>query len=87
MVMLVRNFVVTEEPNLNFEPPKFKKKLDLPKASTVPIAKLYLEKRKLNPTKFYYADKFKAWTNSLKETFENVDYDEPRIIIPLYYKE
>jgi|TARA_A100001388_G_C28763424_1_gene499155 transcription elongation factor Elf1 len=81
-----RNFV-TEEPTFNFEAPKFKKKLDLPKASTVPIAKLYLEKRKLNPTKFYYADKFKAWTNSLKETFENVDYDEPRIIIPLYYKD
>ena len=81
-----RNFV-TEEPTFNFEAPKFKKKLDLPKAFTVPIAKLYLEKRKLNPTKFYYADKFKAWTNSLKETFENVDYDEPRIIIPLYYKD
>ena len=81
-----RNFV-TEEPTFNFEAPKFKKKLDLPKASTVPIAKLYLEKRKLNPTKFYYADKFKAWTNTLKETFENVDYDEPRIIIPLYYKD
>ena len=81
-----RNFV-TEEPTFNFEAPKFKKKLDLPKASTVPIAKLYLEKRKLNPTKFYYTDKFKAWTNSLKETFENVDYDEPRIIIPLYYKD
>ena len=81
-----RNFV-TEEPTFNFEAPKFKKKLDLPKASTIPIAKLYLEKRKLNPTKFYYADKFKAWTNSLKETFENVDYDEPRIIIPLYYKD
>ena len=81
-----RNFV-TEEPTFNFEAPKFKKKLDLPKASTVPIAKLYLEKRKLNPTKFYYADKFKAWTNSLKETFENVNYDEPRIIIPLYYKD
>tara|TARA_Y100000816_G_scaffold169617_1_gene121788 strand:+ start:1645 stop:2613 length:969 start_codon:yes stop_codon:yes gene_type:complete len=81
-----RNFV-TEEPTFNFEAPKFKKKLDLPKASTVPIAKLYLEKRKLNPTKFYYADKFKAWTNSLKETFEDVNYDEPRIIIPLYYKD
>ena len=81
-----RNFV-TEEPTFNFEAPKFKKKLDLPKASTVPIAKLYLEKRKLNPTKFYYTDKFKAWTNSLKETFEDVNYDEPRIIIPLYYKD
>ena len=81
-----RNFV-TEEPTFNFEAPKFKKKLDLPKASTVPIAKLYLEKRKLNPIKFYYADKFKAWTNSLKQTFEDVNYDEPRIIIPLFYKD
>ena len=54
-----RNFVV-EEPKFNFEAPKFKPKLDLPKASENPDAKLYLEKRKLDPTKFYYTDKFKA---------------------------
>jgi hypothetical protein len=48
-------------------------------------AKLYLENRKLDPTKFYYTDRFKQWTNTLKSTFEDVRYDEPRIIIPLIY--
>ena len=77
---------VVEEPKFNFEAPQFKPKLDLPKASTNPIAKKYLENRKLNPDKFYYTDKFKAWSNSQKRTFDSVNYDEPRIIIPLFYK-
>ena len=77
---------VVEEPKFNFEAPQFKSKLDLPKASTNPIAKKYLENRKLNPDKFYYTDKFKAWSNSQKRTFDSVNYDEPRIIIPLFYK-
>ena len=80
-----RNFVV-EEPKFTFEPPKFKPKLDLPKASENPAAKKYLENRKLNADKFYYTDKFKAWSNSQKHTFDDVTYDEPRIIIPLFYK-
>ena len=79
-----RNFVV-EEPKLNFEVPKFKPKLDLPKADVNPAAKQYLENRKLDPTKFYYTDRFKQWTNTLKPTFDDVRYDEPRIIIPLIY--
>ena len=78
---------VVEEPKFNFEAPKFKPKLDLPKASENPAAKSYLEKRKLNPDKFYYTDKFKAWSNSHKKTFDDVKYDEPRIIIPLFYKD
>jgi hypothetical protein len=61
-------------------------KLDLPKASSNDSAREYLIKRKLNPNKFYYASKFKEWTNSLLHTFDDVAYDEPRIIIPLYYK-
>ena len=77
---------VVEEPKFNFQPPTFKPKLDLPKASINPAAKKYLEDRKLNPDKFYYTDKFKAWSNSQKETFDSVKYDEPRIIIPLFYK-
>ena len=77
---------VVEEPKFNFEAPKFKPKLDLPKASENPDAKKYLEDRKLNPDKFYYTDKFKAWSNSHKKTFDSVKYDEPRIIIPLFYK-
>ena len=65
---------------LKFEEPKFRQKLDLPKASENLDAKKYLEDRKLNP------DKFKAWSNSQKQTFDSVKYDEPRIIIPLFYK-
>jgi len=77
---------VVEDPKFNFEAPQFKPKLDLPKASENSAAKKYLEDRKLNPDKFYYTDKFKAWSNSHKQTFDDVRYDEPRIIIPLFYK-
>ena len=81
----VKGASAIEEPKFNFEAPQFKPKLDLPKASANPAAKLYLENRKLDPTKFYYTDRFKQWTNTLKSTFEDVRYDEPRIIIPLIY--
>ena len=77
---------VVEEPKFNFKPPEFKPKLDLPKASTNVAATKYLENRKLDPNKFYYTDKFKAWSNSHKKTFDDVNYDEPRIIIPLFYQ-
>jgi len=80
-----RNFVV-EEPEFKFEAPKFAPKVDLPRASEIPTAKLYLEKRGLDPNKFYYTDKFKAWVNTLVEKFDNIEYDEPRIIIPLIYE-
>jgi transcription elongation factor Elf1 len=80
-----RNFTA-EEPKFHFEYPKFKPKLDLPKASENPNAKSYLENRKLNPHKFYYSDKFKEWTNSLQSTFDSTENDEPRIIIPLFYQ-
>jgi predicted RNA-binding Zn-ribbon protein involved in translation (DUF1610 family) len=76
----------TEEPKFNFEKPNFKKTINLPKASENENAKKYLEGRKLNPDKFYYVENFKKWTNSLKQTFNSIDYDEPRIIIPLYYQ-
>jgi transcription elongation factor Elf1 len=80
-----RNFT-TEEPKFHFESPKFKSKLELPKASENADSKLYLENRKLNPDKFYYSDKFKEWTNSLQPTFDSTEKDEPRIIIPLFYQ-
>ena len=80
-----RNFVV-EEPEFKFETPKFSPKVDLPRASDIPTAKLYLEKRGLDPTKFYYTDKFKAWVNTLVDKFDNIEYDEPRIIIPIIYE-
>ena len=78
-----RNFVV-EEPKFEFKKPVFKKKLDLPRADEVSIAKEYLEKRKLDPSKFYFAYKFKEWTNTQKQTFDTIGRDESRIIIPLY---
>ena len=78
-----KNFVV-EEPKFEFNKPVFKKQIDLPKASDVPIAKEYLEKRKLDPTKFYFAKKFRKWANSQKHTFDNISKDESRIIIPMY---
>jgi predicted RNA-binding Zn-ribbon protein involved in translation (DUF1610 family) len=80
-----KNFT-TQAPVLKFEAPKFKPKLDLPKASENPVAKAYLENRKLNSDNYYYTEKFKEWTNSLRPTFDNVSKDEPRIIIPLFYQ-
>jgi len=81
-----KNFVV-EKPKFEFAKPVFKRKLDLPKASEVPIAREYLEKRKLNPQKFYFADNFKQWTNTQKVTFDAIGRDESRIIIPMYDSE
>ena len=77
---------VVEEPEFKFEAPKFSPKMDLPRASEISTAKLYLEKRGLDPTKFYYTNKFKAWVNTLVEKFDNIEYDEPRIIIPIIYE-
>jgi transcription elongation factor Elf1 len=81
-----KNFSV-EEPKFEFKKPIFKKRLELPKASQNPIAKLYLEKRLINPDKFYFADKFQEWTNTQKPTFSRIVRDESRIIIPLHTRE
>ena len=78
-----KNFVV-DEPKFDFKKPTFKKQLDIPRASEVPIAREYLEKRKLDPTKFYFTSKFKKWANTQKQTFDNIKKDESRIIIPMY---
>ena len=75
---------IIPEPEFNFKKPVFRKKLDLPKASEVKIAREYLEKRKLDPSKFYFAYKFKEWTNTQKQTFDTIGRDESRIIIPLH---
>jgi predicted RNA-binding Zn-ribbon protein involved in translation (DUF1610 family) len=79
-----KNFVV-EEPKLEFKQPVFKKKLNLPKASENETAKKYLLNRKLDPNRFYYAERFKEWTNTQVYTFDekSLKYEEPRIVIPL----
>ncbi len=43
-----------------------------------------MDNRKLDSTKFYYTDKFREWTNTQKQTFDNIGKDESRIIIPMY---
>ena len=78
-----RNFVV-EEPKFEFKKPVFKKSLDLPRASEVPIATKYLEKRKIDPRNFYFTKEFQKWTNTHKQTFDTIHRDESRVIIPLH---
>ena len=88
-----RNFVA-DEPKFTFEVPTFVQKIALPLSSEVRSAKRYLEARRLDPTKFYYAEKFKEFVNEYKRgcgtgdgpVFQSVQKDEERIIIPLYYK-
>ena len=77
---------VVEEPKFKFEAPKFGPKIDLPRASEVKFAREYLEKRSLDPKKFYYTPAFKRWVNTIVPKFDDVKYDEARIIIPLIYE-
>ena len=81
----------TPDPTFNFQKPIFKnlKQFDLPtieELNNEHPAKVYLKNRKI-PDKFlkqlYYCEQFKKWTNQQKYTFESIDRDEPRIIIPL----
>ena len=75
---------VVEEPVFKFEAPTFKSSIDLPLASTLDVSRIYLEKRKLDPTKFYYAERFVEYVNSHKQSMDVKEH--PRIIIPLYYQ-
>ena len=75
---------IFEEPEFNFKKPVFEKKLDLLKASENPIATKYLEKRKIDPSKFYFTKEFQKWTNTHKQTFDTIHRDESRVIIPLH---
>tara|TARA_B100001564_G_scaffold171014_1_gene143758 strand:+ start:87 stop:1058 length:972 start_codon:yes stop_codon:yes gene_type:complete len=75
---------IFEEPKFEFKKPVFSQKLDIPRASEVPIAKEYLKKRGLDPTRFFFAAKFKEWVNTKKYTFHDITKDEGRIIIPMY---
>ena len=75
---------IIPEPKFNFKKPVFRSKLNLPRASEVPIATKYLEKRKINPNLFYFTNEFQKWTNTHKQTFNNINKDESRVIIPLH---
>ena len=83
-----RNFP-TEAPKLEFKKPAFKPKrsrIGLPKASSNDDAKTYLENRGLDPERFYYTPNFKKWSNTLTKAFDSTQYDDARIVIPLYTK-
>ncbi len=76
-------------PKFNFKTPKFDtKSIDLEKISelnTSHIARKYLEKRQIKDlSRFYYAEKFKKWTNKQKKTFDTLRQDGHRIIIPFF---
>ena len=83
----------TKTPEFNFEKPIFSKKaFDLPTIAELNkehSARKYLEDRKI-PNNYlrelYFCEKFKEWTNTQKHTFDKVEKDEPRIIIPLINK-
>lgn len=84
------NLKEPEKLKFNTAPVVFKKKSlnlqTIAELNTEHPARAYLEKRQI-PEKFlrelYYCEKFKEWTNTQKQTFNSVQYDEPRIIIPL----
>ena len=76
---------VVEEPTFKFKTPKFKTKISLPLCSEVQRGREYLERRRLDPEKFYWAEDFTGFVNSIKPTFGSHVPKEPRIIIPLYY--
>ena len=75
-----------EEPKIEYDKPKFKAKIDLPSCSDVVSGRTYLEDRGIDPSKFYFADKFCAFVNNYKPTFSSKVIEEPRIVIPLYYQ-
>ena len=75
-----------EEPKIEYNKPKFKAKIDLPSCSDVVSGRTYLEDRGIDPSKFYFADKFCAFVNNYKPTFSSKVIEEPRIVIPLYYQ-
>ena len=50
-------------------------------------AKQYIIKRRIPENKwslFYYTNKFKTWSNSIKYQFTNLENDTPRLVIPFF---
>ena len=68
--------------------PRFKRRvrIDLPGAyeEEASTAARYLDSRKVQGD-FYYAKTFRRFINGIKHTFDDLRYDEERIVIPLYY--
>ena len=84
-----KNFVV-EQPEEVFKKlefkPAFKKKIEinLPSAFDIPQSQTYLHSRAIFEGDFYYSSNFKEFVNELKPySFEDTQYGEPRVVIPL----
>ena len=80
----------TPNPVVPSSKPNFvKKSFDLPRISELNKshpARTYLSKRRIPEDRFkdlYYCENFRKWTNEQKYTFEDSDFDESRIVIPL----
>lgn len=78
------------EPQFTFEKPKFQHKeegiISIDKLNTSHPAVQYLLSRKIPQEKFselFYAEKYKTWVNTQRDTFKVVDPDHSRIVIPL----
>ena len=72
-------------PKPKFKKPVFKKKGELEKVSSLNTehpAYQYIVGRKLDPSLFYFTDKFCTWVNTQKPMFTDIRRDHPRIIIP-----
>ncbi len=86
----------TPVPKFEFEKPVFNTPEEITDLESIASlnkshpARKYLEESRKFSTKMledlYYCPNFKEWTNNLKQTFDNVGKDEPRIIIPLRQK-
>ena len=76
---------IVEEPKFECKRPVFKKKVNLPRCSEIDVASDYLNKRKINPKEFYYAEDFSEFVRSFNIDHDNL-YKESRIIIPLYFE-
>ena len=80
----------TNEPNVlevaKESKPRFKRsiRIDLPGAYEEKKSSEYLNRRQVQGS-FYYAKTFRRFINGIKPTFDNIRYDEERIVIPLYY--
>jgi hypothetical protein len=88
-----RTRVANPNPDVFKAKPVFKTGTNLPNISSLNNehpARKYLEQRGITGSKLdliYYADKFKEYINSQKHTFDNLQNDRPRIIIPLIDKD
>jgi transcription elongation factor Elf1 len=88
-----RTRVANPKPDVFKAKPVFNTGTNLPTISSLNTehpARQYLEQRGITGSKLdliYYAEKFKEYVNSQKHTFDNLQNDRPRIIIPLIDKD